>query len=184
MSLFRRQPPPPPPSKIPTWVQLVTPIIMAIVLGLGAFIGNSFSETIKEIKTQVEKVDEKKVDNKTLQLMIERQELMIKHQQEEADKQRELDAKKFEQIQKTQSKTLERIETMQVEKRPVVVEQPKAKIRAPSGFSVGGKSDGASRAVELSPEEFERYMKMDPEIRVKYKKYLQSRGKDTSGLPD
>jgi len=176
MSWFRREPPPPPPSKIPGWVQLVTPVIMAIVLGLGAFIGNSFSETIKDIKTQVEKVDEKKVDNKTLQLMIERQDMLIKHQQEEAERQRELDAQKFEQIQKTQTKTLERIETMQIRKNP-------AKISAPSGFSVQGKSDGPELDT-LTPEEFERYMKMDPEIRVKYKQYLQNKGKDISGLPD
>jgi len=172
-SLFRREPPPPPPSKIPGWVQLVTPIIMAIVLGLGAFIGNSFSETIKEIKGQVEKVDEKKVDNTTLQLMIERQEMLIKHQQEEADRQRQEDAKKFDQIQKTQTKTLERIEAVQTQKTA---------ISAPSNMRI--KAKPTTEKVALTPEQFEKYMSLKPEVRRKYKQYLESTGKDVSGLPE
>lgn len=158
---------------------------MAVILGLGAFIGNSFSETIKEVKAKVESVDEKKVDNNTLQLMLKNQEILIKQQKEEADRQREEDAKKFEAIQETQSKTLERIETIQKEKsapRPVVMSPP-------ANLSIGGKADAPaaksqSRAARLTPEEFEKYMSLKPEVRAKYKKYLQSTGKDVSGLPD
>ncbi len=176
MSWFRREPPPPPPSKIPAWVQLATPIIMAIVLGLFAFIGNSFSESIKEVKEQVKTVDQEKVDNKTLQLMIQRQDILIQHQQEESERQRDLDSKKFEDIQKTQTKTLERIETMQGEKRSVMISPP-------SNVSIGGKADVLNKAC-LTPQEFEKYLSMDPNTRIKYKQYLQSRGKDISGLPD
>jgi len=187
MSWFRREPPPPPPpppSKIPGWVSLLTPVIMAIILGLGAFIGNSFSETIKEVKAKVESVDKEKVDNQTLQLMLKNQEILIKQQKEEADRQREEDAKKFEAIQQTQSETLKRIETIQREKtaRPVVVAPP-------ANLSIGGKADAPasnsqSKGEALSPEEFEKYMSMEPDIRIKYKRYLQKIGKDVSGLPD
>lgn len=182
MSWFRREPPPPPPKKIPAWVQLTTPIIMAIILGLVAFIGNSFSETIKEVKAKVESVDKEKVDNQTLQLMLKNQEMLIRQQKEEADRQRQEDAKKFEAIQKTQGETLKRIETIQREKAV----EPRV-VSPPSGLSVGGKSDSSefqSKGEALSPSEFEKYMSMSPEVRVKYKRYLQKIGKDVSGLPD
>jgi hypothetical protein len=35
----------------------------------------------------------------------------------------------------------------------------------------------------LTPEQFEKYLSMKPEIKVKYKKYLESRGYDIEGLP-
>jgi len=36
----------------------------------------------------------------------------------------------------------------------------------------------------LTPEEFQVYMSMDPELRVQYKKYLISKGCDVEGLPE
>jgi hypothetical protein len=38
--------------------------------------------------------------------------------------------------------------------------------------------------VVLTPEEFEKYISLPPEVRAGYKKYLKSTGKDVSGLPD
>lgn len=38
--------------------------------------------------------------------------------------------------------------------------------------------------VVLTPEEFEKYISLSPEVRARYKKYLESTGKDVSGLPD
>jgi len=34
----------------------------------------------------------------------------------------------------------------------------------------------------LTPEQFEKYLKMPPDIQVKYKEYLKSRGYDVDGL--
>ena len=68
MAWFRREPPPPPPkSKIPGWVSIATPIIFAVILGLLGIVYNGLAEEVKE-----------KVDNKTLQLMIEKQEIKFK----------------------------------------------------------------------------------------------------------
>ena len=68
MVWFRREPPPPPPkSKIPGWVGIATPIIFAVILGLLGIVYNGLAEEVKE-----------KVDNKTLQLMIEKQEIKFK----------------------------------------------------------------------------------------------------------
>ena len=165
---FKKEPPPPPPPRVPAWVvQLITPFIMAIVLGLVAFIGNGFTEDLKEIKSQVEEVDKNKVDNTTLKLLIQNQNIIIQHQQEEAEKQRKENAEKFEALQRTQTKTLERIEVIQAPRNIVV--EPKYK-SAPVGDA-------------LTPEEFERYLNMSPETQKKYKKYLQERGRDVSGLP-
>jgi len=172
---FKKTPPPPPPKKMPSWVPLLTPIIFAIFIGLVTFIGNGFSEDIREVKEQVKVVEQKKVDNKTLQLMIQKQEMLIQHQRDEAEKQRALDSKKFEDIQRTQSKTLDRIEAIQapqkliVQPQPVPVEKTK---RLPS-----------SSSCTLTPDEFERYMNMKPDIQIKYKIYLERKGRDVSDLP-
>jgi hypothetical protein len=177
MSIFKRTPPPPPKKGVPTWVvQLITPLLFALFMALATFIGSGFSEDIKDLKTQVSQVDAEKVDNKTLQLMIKNQELLIKHQQEEAERQREIDAEKFEEIQRTQTQTLERIEAIQAPQAvrvapvtPVIV--PKAKTKQTHSGEV------------LTPEEFEKYLNMDPDIQIKYKRYLEKIGKDVSGLP-
>jgi phosphoribosylanthranilate isomerase len=161
--------PPPPKKGVPTWViQLITPLVFALFMGLVTFIGSGFSEDIKDLKTQVETVDKEKVDNQTLQLMIKNQELLIKHQQQEAEMQREQDAEKFEQIQRTQTKTLERIEAIQAP----------SKVRVMEAVPMS-----APKKEPLSPEEFEKYMSMEPDIQIKYKRYLEKIGKDVSGLP-
>ena len=59
-------------------------------------------------------------------------------------------------------------------------EQSTSTIRAPANLSI---DTGKSRVV-LTAEEFEKYISLKPEIRQKYKKYLESKGKDVSGLPD
>ena len=152
---------------------------MAVIIGLIALVYNTMAADLKEVETKVEKVDEKKVDNKTLQLMLKNQKMMIEQQKEEAERQREEDAKKFEQIQQTQQKTLERIEQQQ-------------RVAPPKEFRVKSNSENvreerseAARTQHkrtLTPEQFERYLLMKPEIQEKYKKYLESRGYDVEGL--
>lgn len=93
MGIFRREPPPPPPSKLPSWVQLVTPIIFAIIMALSGLAFNGFADNMKktdaELKSYILKVDEEakkdidelqkeKVDNQTMQLMIKLQEQQMK----------------------------------------------------------------------------------------------------------
>ena len=47
-----------------------------------------------------------------------------------------------------------------------------------------GKIMAQPRGIALTEEEFEKYISMSPEIRLKYKKYLIHLGKDCSGLPE
>lgn len=169
---FKKQPPPPKKS-VPGWVQLATPIIFAIFLGMITFIGNGFSEDIKEIKSQVKEVDERKVDNQTLQLMIKNQAILIQQQKEEAEHKRQEDSKKFEQLQQTQSETLKQLQMIQIQRAYTPIE--------PEIVSKGSSSISTKEA--LTPEEFDKYINLKPEVQVKYKRYLEKIGKDVSGLP-
>lgn len=152
------------------WVNISVPIIFAIFIGLISFIGNGFSEDIKEIKGQIKEVDNTKVDNETLQLMIKNQSILIEQQKEDAAHKREEDTKKFEQIQKTQTETLKQLQYIQMDRT-----------RNPRSSSTV-INQNSEKAV-LTPEEFNTYMNMHPEIKIKYKIYLQSLGKDVSSLP-
>lgn len=83
MSWFRRNPPPPPPvSKVPAWVQLAVPIIFAIIMGLAALSFDGYKShaemRMDENKASIEKLEDAKVDNKTMQLMIQLQQQQIK----------------------------------------------------------------------------------------------------------
>lgn len=55
-------------------------------------------------------------------------------------------------------------------------------ISAPKNFSIN--TDTEKSKVILTPKEFAQYMEMPPEKRLKYKQYLESTGKDVSGLPN
>ena len=59
-------------------------------------------------------------------------------------------------------------------------------LSAPKNLSINTEvSKEVSKVkVVLTPSEFETYMALKPEIRKKYKSYLEGTGKDTSGLPD
>lgn len=68
MFLFKKQPPP--KSKIPNWLLYITPIFILIISALVSITYNSIASDLKEVKESVKEVDQKKVDNITLQLMI------------------------------------------------------------------------------------------------------------------
>ena len=83
----------PPKPKIPQWAAISVPIVFAVMIGLIGLVYNTMAADIKDVKTNVEKVEEKKVDNTTLQLMLKNQALMIKQQKEQADRQRQEEEK-------------------------------------------------------------------------------------------
>ena len=99
MSIFRREPPPPPPpapqSKVYVWLQITVPIIFAIIMGLATLSFNGYKShaemrmdenkaAIMKVSEDTEKELDKKVDNQTMQLMIE-----LQKQQIEANKERQ-----------------------------------------------------------------------------------------------
>ena len=65
------------------WKKFITPALaMAIIIGLFGFSANLICKNIEKNEKQIEKVKKEKVDNKTLQLMIE----TIQVQQKSTDK--------------------------------------------------------------------------------------------------
>jgi hypothetical protein len=60
-------------------------------------------------------------------------------------------------------------------------------IEAPRNLTIKNEASKDNVEVQkqvLTPEQFEKYLSLKPEVRVEYKKYLQQRGFDTSGLPN
>lgn len=78
MAWFRREPPPPPPSKIPGWVSLITPVIMAIILGLSTLVYNGVAGELKELKDE-------KADKEITYKQIEQNQILLKEHQKTLD---------------------------------------------------------------------------------------------------
>jgi hypothetical protein len=98
----------------------------------------------------------KKADNKTVILLIQQL-------KEDSDRQwKEIDRNRDRSEQKVISAP-----------KNVEITGPRATIK---------RVEPAQKPV-LTPEQFEKYLSMKPEIKVKYKKYLESRGYDIEGLP-
>jgi ABC-type lipoprotein release transport system permease subunit len=157
-NIFRKPPPPPPPiykrQPIATAAVILT-LIGMFVLGPVGVIYNGMSEELK-----------KKVDNSTLQLMIEKDREALKRQDEALKKKNEKDEKQDQAIVENQ-KTL-------------IMLRQQAIIAQPSNMKIVKKNKVEKKP--LPPEIFEKYILMKPEIQVKYKKYLESRGYDIEGL--
>lgn len=147
MNWFFKEPPPPPPpkSKIPGWVNIATPIIFAIIVGLTGFVFTGLNDQVKamevEFKGEIKDIENKKVDNTTLQLMIEKQDDRIQTQQKNIDR------------------TLEEIKILR--------QQQYRLPNAPSSMRVEEKPT-------LSPDEFKQYLKMNTEERAAFRKLHHS----------
>jgi hypothetical protein len=153
--MFWRKPPPPPKPKIPQWVSVVTPIIFAVIAALAGLVYTSMAEEIKNVKESVEKVEQKKVDNQVLKLMIEKDRQALQTQQER---------------NKEQDKAI--IENQRAIQQLL--------IRSPKNLVIKRQVDNKK---VLPPELFEKYITMKPEIQEKYKLYLEKKGYDVSQLP-
>lgn len=143
--IFKRKPPP--KSKMQIWGPVFIPILAIIILGLIGLVFNSVIDAQKALAAEVKKIEEKKVDNTTLKLMIEKQAATSQVQQQRTDE-------KFEQQQKSIEKTLDYMQQQQT-----------AKPSIPGNFNFG-----ASKSSRLSPKEFKQYMTLTPEQKRAFKK--------------
>ena len=132
---------------------ILIPIIATIILGMSAYIVKGMDSEIKE-----------KASNESGQAAIN----ALRHDSEQRDKRSE---QRDNRIEFLYEKVLElKQNSQQIAPTVSSEEQPKTKAKQKS-------------EIHLSPEEFTMYMKMEPDIRIKYKKYLESIGKDVSNLP-
>jgi len=162
MWIFKREPPPPPPvykrRPIATIAVILTAVGMFVLGPVGA-IYNSMSEELKQ-----------KVDNKTLQLMIEKDRDALQRTKE---------------VNKQQQQAIvENQKAIQLLLREQAVLKVEKKIEAPKKVVIKEPETTIVKKNALTPEEFSQYLKMTPQMRVKYKKYLKHIGKDVSGLPE
>ena len=146
---WRRQQPPKPIYKrqpIATIAVILT-LIGMFVLGPVGVIYNGMSEELK-----------KKVDNSTLQLMIEKDREALRRQ-DEALKEK---GKKDEPQDKA------------------IIENQKTLIMLRTSINPVREKETVKQV--LTPEQFEKYLNMKPDSQAKYKKYLESKGYNTEGL--
>lgn len=157
MAFWHREPPPPPPRK---WYQqpaIILTIVAMFVLGPVGVIYNGMTEELK-----------KKVDNTTLQLMITKDREALKRQSDELKEKEKKDEKQDAAIIENQ-KTL------------IMLRQQNVAISTPKNMEISKEIKKVEKK-PLPPDFFEKFIKLDPEIQAKYKKYLEARGYDTDGL--
>jgi len=163
---FRKPEPPPPPiykrQPIATAAVILT-LIGMFVLGPVGVIYNGMSEELK-----------KKVDNKTLQLMIQKDREALQRQETALKEKGAKDEKQDAAIIENQ-KTL-----IMIRQRATVLDAPKS-VKVKSSGQISSSQVRNDKRV-LTPEQFEKIMKLSPEVREKYKKYLEAKGYDTTGL--
>lgn len=165
----KQQPLPPPPiykRKPIATVAVILTIVATFVLGPVGVIYNSMSEELKNVRSKVEVVQKEKVDNTILKEALND----LKEERRDRNKKAE---KRDEAIQQNQQAI-----------QKILVRQ---ELAAPKGLKLMGKSiqvDTKKEKTTLTPQQFEKYLSMSPEVRVKYKKYLKETGNDVSNLPD
>jgi hypothetical protein len=182
MSIFNifRQPPPPPPPFYKTrpvaTAGLIFTLFATLVIGPTQYIARGMDAKIEKNATNIESIQKEKATNETVKDTL----LELKEQRKEQAV-----------ANKEQNRS---IQTNQIAIEKILIRQEI--IKAPSGFGIKteGKADSpkternvlvkAKPKAVLTPEQFERYLSMAPDIRVKYKNYLEQTGKDVSGLPD
>lgn len=143
MGWFKKEPPPPPKSKIPGWVNLVTPVIFAIIIGLLSIVYNGLAHDVEKIEQKMEQ----KVDNETLQMQIE----YLKEKDGEAEEYRK--------------KTDARLEKLIIEMQQMKYQQ-QANQAPPSIEPQVAPTTGNV----ITTEEYNFYMSLTPEQKEAYKK--------------
>ena len=160
---FRKPEPPPIYKRQPiASAAVIITLIGMFVLGPVGVIYNGMSEELK-----------KKVDNKTLQLMIQKDREALKRQETALKEKGAKDEKQDAAIIENQ-KTL------------IMIRQRAAAPTAPKSVVIKDtsriKASSAVRKKPLPPDFFEKFIKLTPEVQEKYKKYLKARGYDIEGL--
>lgn len=152
--MFWRREPPPPPE--PVYRKRPIATIAVILSFIGMFVLGPIGAIYKGLTEELKS----KANNETLLLYM-------KQQKEDSDRQwKEIERNRQQQIQLSPPRA--------VKVQTPVSEPSKVEYIAPP----------AEKTKVLTPEQFEKILSMKPEIRIKYKKYLESKGFDVSGLPD
>lgn len=172
--MFQKPPPPPPPfyrrQPVATAALVVT-LFSVLIIGPTQYIASGMDKKIDANAKRIVDIEKEKATNENVKGAI----IELKEQRKEQAE-----------ANKEQNKS---IQTNQIAIEKILIRQEV--ISAPSGFGIKEKADTASvkkntitevKKRILTPEQFERYMTMTPEIQEKYKLYLEKKGYDTEGL--
>ncbi len=158
-SLFsRREPPPPQPfykKKPIASIAVILTIVGMFILGPLGVIYNSMSEELKQ-----------KVDNTTLQLMIEKDRDALKRQEVKNEGQEKAIIENQKAIQK------------------ILIRQESTKSGKKENIKKEAPDLNFLEKMVIPPEMFEKYMKLKTKLKSQYKEYLTNKGYDTEGLPE
>jgi len=176
-NMFRQPPPPPPPfykARPVATAGLVFTLFVTLIVGPTQYIARGMDAKIEKNSTNIESIQKEKATNETVKDTL----MELKEQRKEQAS-----------ANKEQNRS---IQTNQIAIEKILIRQEI--IKAPSGFGIKaeGKSDSpkternvmveAKPKKILTPEQFEKYMTMAPELQEKYKRYLRHKGYDTEGL--
>jgi hypothetical protein len=154
---------------------IITPVIFGIILGLMSIVWNGMAADLKHAEEQIEEIQKEKATNADVKEALHELKTQTKEQNDA--------------IQQNQLAIKELLIRQEIEKK------------APVNLRIKGKSDGEPTTTPvvkreaktvivekekkvLSPEQFGKYLSLKPEIKVKYKAYLEKRGYDVSDLPE
>ena len=170
MSLFQRTPPP--KKQLPAWFGIITPVIMAIILGLTGIVYNGVAGELKDLKTD-------KADKQYTYEKIEANQAIL--QQNQSTLKEALDSITKMQADREAREKLE-AERIKIEKEKAEIEKQKLQIQMapapPRSFKVI-EPDFQMRPVSkeqecerpaLSPKEFKEYLQLNTEERAAFRK--------------
>ena len=180
MSIFNRfSPPPPPPpfyrrQPVATAALIVT-LFATLIIGPSKYIAQGMDAKIEKNSTNIESIQKEKATNENVKDAL----IELKEQRKESAI-----------ANKEQNKS---IQTNQQAIQGILIRQKI--IKAPSGFNIKTEPVIKKKViteenivvkskVALTPEQFEKYLSMAPDVRAKYKTYLKEIGKNVSMLPD
>ena len=164
---FRKPEPEPPIYKrqpIATAAIILT-LIGMFVLGPVGIIYKSMSEELK-----------KKVDNETLQLMIQKDREALQRQEAALKEKGVKDEKQDAAIIENQ-KTL-----IMIREKNAAIEAPKSVVIRDTSEIKASTSIRKEEKKPLPPDFFEKFIKLAPAVQERYKRYLEAKGYDVEGL--
>jgi septal ring factor EnvC (AmiA/AmiB activator) len=172
MSIFKKTTPPPAPKKqLPGWFGIITPVIMAIILGLSGIVYNSIAGELKDLKSDkadkqytYEKIEANQQILKENQVTLKEALESITKMQIETEKEKELEKERLELERQKAALREQRLQQSNVLSPPLNFKmfdngvQPRAETVEPCTKPA------------LSPKEFKQYLQLNKEERAAFRK--------------
>ena len=183
MALFNIFKKPEPPPKPPWYKKNIIAIVAVILTIIGMFVVGPIHEIYVTMAEDIKTLEEKKASKETIQEMLKQQEILIKQNEKEGERRSKAIEKNQEAIQQL---------LIAPPKVRIMTKEPPGELTEESNETktvpvVKRESRNVLVSKEkkvLTPEQFDRYLDMSPDKKIKYKEYLKQHGYEVAGLPD